>query len=203
MYLQDNRLQVLVQKEVKDIEVEQDIQTWYYNLVNIFTNREKPSFKIPSWGLKSWNTEFSRHKERSLGISYTIKCRDPARKAPPTTPFAGFFFFFFAFVFIYLFCTVPPFPIVVWPWGKYKFTKCLFWFFWVCISGCFYVVLAKHLTEEIQNRKTYQLFQCLQRETPINVKMALSVNNGFLLYCNVPDTVVVQLNYSLLQGSFN
>lgn len=40
---------------------------------------------------------------------------------------------------------------------------------------------------------------CVYRETPINVKLVLSVNNGFLLYCNVPDTVVVQLNYRLLQ----
>lgn len=77
--------------------------------------------------------------------------------------------------------------------------------FRVCLSGYFHITLAKHLTEETQNRETYQLVQCLLRETPINVKLALSVNNGFLLYCSVPDidTVVVQLNYSLLQGIFN
>ena len=63
--------------------------------------------------------------------------------------------------------------------------------------------LAKHLAEEIQNRETHQLFQCLHRETPINVKMALSVDNGFLLYRNVPDTVVIRLNFSLSQGIFN
>lgn len=42
---------------------------------------------------------------------------------------------------------------------------------------------------------------CLYRETPINVKLLLSVNNGFLLYCNVPDTV--GFNYWLLQGIFS
>lgn len=65
------------------------------------------------------------------------------------------------------------------------------------------MALAKHLTVEIQNRETHQLFQCLHRGTPINVQMAHSVNNGFLLCCNVPDTVVVQLNYSLLYRIFN
>lgn len=55
---------------------------------------------------------------------------------------------------------------------------------WVCVSGYFHIVLAKRLTEEIQNREkhlreeiqhreTYQLFQCLHRETPINVQLAL------------------------------
>ena len=65
------------------------------------------------------------------------------------------------------------------------------------------MALAKHLTEEIQSRETHQLFQCLNRETPINVKMVFSVGNGFLLYCNIPDRVVVWLNDSLLQGIFN